>query len=55
MSIFQLLWVLVSRYWKRHFLGLSNDLKSEMAITESPYREIRQNGEQSVACGRSEL
>ena len=39
-----------SRCWKLHSRRLSNDLISEMAISESPCREIKQNGEQSVGC-----
>ena len=39
-----------SRCWKPHFRRLSNDLISEIAISESPCREIRQNGEQAVRC-----
>ena len=43
-----------SRCWKPHFRRLSNDLISEMAISESPCREIRQNGEQSVGLSKNE-
>jgi hypothetical protein len=39
-----------SRCWKPHFRRLSNDLISEMAISESLCREIRQNVKQSVGC-----
>jgi hypothetical protein len=39
-----------SRCWKPHFRRLSDDLLSEIAISESSGREIRQDGEQSVGC-----
>ena len=44
-----------SRCWKPHFRRLCNDLISEMAISESPCREIRPNGEQSGGCCKTNV
>jgi hypothetical protein len=39
-----------SRCWKPHVRRLSNDLISEVAVSESLRREIEQIGEQVVGC-----
>jgi hypothetical protein len=44
-----------SRYSKPHFRRLSSDWMSEMAISEPPCREIRQNGEQVVGCCKTKV